>query len=413
MDILKIATAGSVDDGKSTLIGRILYETKSLKDDQLEHIEAKSKAKGYDYMDFSLATDGLLTEREQGITIDVSNIYFSTEVRRFIIADSPGHEEYTRNMVTGASTSQAAIILLDARKGVIKQTKRHFFITQLLGIKKIVVAINKMDLIDFDKVAYDKIVTDFKVLVDSFGKEGLEITYTPISALDGDNIVTKSERTPWYDGLPLLRILESIDVVEQPLNQDVFQVQYVIRPRVAQLHDYRGFAGKVRSGQVKVGDEVKVFASGRTSTIKAIEKYGEPVESLTQNENGTILLEDEVDISRGDTLLTTKTEIPNSKMITANVCWMNPESLTPGKKVFLQQGIHRVIAKVRNVTNKLDLETLEASATSQLHLNDIGNVEIQLASPILSESYENNPKTGAFILIDEITNNTAGVGFLN
>lgn len=413
MDILKIATAGSVDDGKSTLIGRILYETKSLKDDQLAHIEAKSKSKGYDYMDFSLATDGLLTEREQGITIDVSNIYFSTEVRRFIIADSPGHEEYTRNMVTGASTSQAAIILLDARKGVIKQTKRHFFITQLLGIKKIVVAINKMDLVGFDKAVFDKIVEDFKVLVKSFGKADLEISYSPISALDGDNIVTKSDKTPWYNGLPLLRILESIDVIEKPLNQDVFQVQYVIRPRVAELHDYRGFAGKVRSGQVKVGDEVKVFASGRTSKIKAIEKYGDPVESLSQNENGTILLEDEVDISRGDTLLTVKTQIPNSKMITANVCWMNPESLTPGKKIFLQQGIHRVIAKVKNVTNKLDLESLETSATSQLHLNDIGNVEIQLASPILSESYENNPKTGAFILIDEITNNTAGVGFLN
>ena len=268
MDILKIATAGSVDDGKSTLIGRILYETKSLKDDQLEHIEAKSKAKGYDYLDFSLATDGLLTEREQGITIDVSNIYFSTAVRRFIIADSPGHEEYTRNMVTGASTSQAAIILLDARKGVIKQTKRHFFITQLLGIKHIVVAINKMDLVDFDETVFNTIKSDFQQLVTSFGSEDLGISFTPISALDGDNIVTLSAKTPWYSGKPLLRLLEEIDSQEKPLHQDVFQVQYVIRPRTTELHDYRGFAGKVRSGSIAVGDEIKVLASGRTSKVK-------------------------------------------------------------------------------------------------------------------------------------------------
>ncbi len=413
MDILKIATAGSVDDGKSTLIGRILYETKSLKDDQLEHIEAKSKAKGYDYLDFSLATDGLLTEREQGITIDVSNIYFSTSVRRFIIADSPGHEEYTRNMVTGASTSQAAIILLDARKGVIKQTKRHFFITQLLGIKHIVVAINKMDLVDFDQTVFNTIKSDFQQLVTSFGSADLDISFTPISALDGDNIVALSAKTPWYSGKPLLRLLEEIDSQEKPLHQDVFQVQYVIRPRTAELHDYRGFAGKVRSGSISVGDEIKVLASGRTSKVKSIEKYGDPITKLAQNENGTILLEDEIDISRGDTILTSKTVIESSKLITANVCWMNPESLTPGKKITVQQGIHRVIAKVKNVTNKLNLETLETTPTNELHLNDIGNVEIQLSNPILSESYKNNPKTGAFILIDEVTNNTAGVGFLN
>ena len=413
MDILKIATAGSVDDGKSTLIGRILYETNSLKEDQLEHIEAKSKSKGYDYLDFSLATDGLLTEREQGITIDVSNIYFSTEVRRFIIADSPGHEEYTRNMVTGASTSQAAIILLDARKGVIKQTKRHFFITQLLGIKHIVVAINKMDLVGFDKATYDTIVSDFQQLITSFGKTDLNIQFIPVSALQGDNIVTLSKQTPWYEGQALLRLLETIDAQEKALAQDIFQVQYVIRPRTAELHDYRGFAGKVRSGDIQVGDAVKVFPSGRTSKVKSIEKYGEPVSALSQNENGTILLEDEIDISRGDTLLTQQTQIADSKIIKANVCWMQPDSLTAGRKVFLQQGIHRVIAKVKSVSNKLNLETLETTEASALNLNDIGQVEIQLANPILVETYENNPKIGAFILIDELTNNTAGVGFLN
>lgn len=413
MDILKIATAGSVDDGKSTLIGRILFETNSLKEDQLEHIEAKSKSKGYDYLDFSLATDGLLTEREQGITIDVSNIYFSTEVRRFIIADSPGHEEYTRNMVTGASTSQAAIILLDARKGVIKQTKRHFFITQLLGIKHIVVAINKMDLVGFDKATYDTIVSDFQQLITSFGKKDLNIQFIPVSALQGDNIVNSSNQTPWYEGKPLLRLLETIDAQEKALAQDIFQVQYVIRPRTTELHDYRGFAGKVRSGDIQVGDAVKVFPSGRTSKVKSIEKYGEPVSALSQNENGTILLEDEIDISRGDTLLTQQTQIADSKIIKANVCWMQPDSLSAGRKVFLQQGIHRVIAKVKSVSNKLNLETLETTQASELNLNDIGQVEIQLANPILVETYENNPKIGAFILIDELTNNTAGVGFLN
>lgn len=412
MDILKIATAGSVDDGKSTLIGRLLYETKSLKDDQLEHIEHKSKSRGYDYLDFSLATDGLLTEREQGITIDVSNIYFSTPKRRFIIADSPGHEEYTRNMVTGASTSQAAIILLDARKGVIKQTKRHFYITQLLGIKHIVVAINKMDLVEYSQDRYSEIVRDFTELLGGFAKENLDLKFIPISALIGDNIVNLSENISWYKGEPLLELLENINSEDANYQENVLQVQYVIRPRTAELHDYRGFAGKLRSGSLKVGDEIKVFPSGRTSKIKSIEKYGNQMEVLNQNENGTILLEDEVDISRGDTILTGNFQISESKTITGNVCWMQPESLQAGKKIIVQHGIHRVIGKVKQVFNKINLETLEILETSELNLNDIGKVEIQLANPILNVAYNKNPHLGAFILIDEVTNNTAGVGFL-
>ncbi|MCB9202214.1 MAG: sulfate adenylyltransferase [Flavobacteriales bacterium] len=413
MDILKIATAGSVDDGKSTLIGRLLYETNSLKDDQLEHIEHKSKSRGYDYMDFSLATDGLLTEREQGITIDVSHIYFSTPKRRFIIADSPGHEEYTRNMITGASTSQAAIILLDARKGVIKQTKRHFYITQLLGIKHIVVAINKMDLVDYSEERYFEILKDFQNLNHSFGIATSDIRFIPISALAGDNIVSHSENMSWYKGSPLLEILESIDTQDNTYHDNVLQVQYVIRPRKAELHDYRGFAGKMRSGVLEVGDEIKVFPSGRVSKIKSIEKYGESINTLAQNENGTILLEDEVDISRGDTVISKNSTVQDAKIINANVCWMQSESLVPGKMVFVQQGIHRVKGKIKQVINKINLETLETSEATELNLNDIGEVQIQLANPILNIPYSENNKLGTFIIIDELSNNTAGAGFLN
>lgn len=413
MDILKIATAGSVDDGKSTLIGRLLFETNSLKSDQLEHIQYKSKSLGYDYLDFSLATDGLLTEREQGITIDVSNIYFSTLKRRFIIADSPGHEEYTRNMVTGASTAQAAIILLDARKGVIKQTKRHFYITQLLGIENIVVAINKMDLINYSFEQYSNIIVDFMCFSNLLTKKKINLKFIPIVALKGDNIVSGSQNMLWYHGSSLLQLLENIDSKIKLFHEKVLQVQYVIRPRTNELHDYRGFAGKLRSGSFKVGDEIIVFPSGMCSKIKFIEKYGHSLSKLIQNENGTIMLEDEVDISRGDMIIGNNFQIIKSKIIIGNICWMQSNSLKVGEKVIIQNGIHRVFGKVNQILNKINLETLEVFKVNELYLNDIGKVEIQLAHSILTVSYEKNANLGAFIIIDEHTNNTAGVGFLS
>lgn len=413
MDIIKVVTAGSVDDGKSTLIGRLLYETKSLKDDQITHIENKSKSKGYDYLDFSLATDGLLTEREQGITIDVSNIFFSTDVRRFIVADSPGHVEYTRNMITGASTASAAIVLLDARKGVIEQTKRHFYITQLLGINQVIFAINKMDLVDYKESEFNSIVSDLNRLIESQANKGLQSYFIPLSALKGDNVIDTSINTSWYTGPSFLSLLESIPIEEEHQNEEQsFQVQYVIRPKTEEYHDYRGFAGKVKSGSFSVGDLIKVHPSNRISKVKRLEKYGASVDKLHENENGTILLEDEVDVSRGSSIVAQDFEINSSKQLTATVSWLQDAPLNASGIYWLQQGVQKVKAKIKAVHNTIDLETLTINQNNQLKLNDIGEVSIQTASPIVSKAYRNHKALGAFILIDSQTNNTAGVGFI-
>lgn len=413
MDVLKIATAGNVDDGKSTLIGRLLFETKSLKSDQLEYIRYKSQFLGYDYLDFSLATDGLLTEREQGITIDVSHIYFSSLNRRFIIADSPGHEEYTRNMVTGTSTSELAIILLDARKGVMKQTKRHFYITQLLGIQNVLVAINKMDLVNYSNKIYNKIVSSFMYVFHSFLNHNLNLIFIPISALKGDNIVNLSNNMLWYEGQTLLQLLENINLKDPLFTEQVMQVQYIIRPRISKFYDYRGFAGKMRSGNFKIGEKIKIFPSGTISKISLIEKYGKSIEILKQNENGTIILEDEVNVSRGDIFIGIDSEIIVSKIIIATLCWMQTEFLCTDKKVIVQHGIYRVLGKIQKVYNKINLDTLDVLDTDKLCLNDIGRVKIELSNPMLMCSYKKNFYLGAFIIIDNITNNTAGVGFVN
>lgn len=413
MDIIKVVTAGSVDDGKSTLIGRLLYETKSLKDDQIAHIENKSKSKGYDYLDFSLATDGLLTEREQGITIDVSNIFFSTDVRRFIVADSPGHVEYTRNMITGASTASAAIVLLDARKGVIEQTKRHFYITQLLGINQVIFAINKMDLVDYKESEFNSIVSDLNLLIESQANKGLHSYFIPLSALKGDNVIETSSKTSWYTGPSFLSLLESIPIEEEHQNEEQsFQVQYVIRPKTEEYHDYRGFAGKVKSGSFSVGDLIKVHPSNRISKVKRLEKYGESVDKLHENENGTILLEDEVDVSRGSSIVAQDFDINTSKQLTATVSWLQDTPLNALGIYWLQQGVQKVKAKIKAVHNTIDLETLTINQNNQLKLNDIGEVSIQTASPIVSKAYSDHKALGAFILIDSQTNNTAGVGFI-
>lgn len=412
MELIKIATAGSVDDGKSTLIGRLLYETGALKTDQIQHIEEKSAARGFGYLDLSLATDGLLTEREQGITIDVSHIFFSTPKRRFIIADSPGHVEYTRNMVTGTSNAQASIILLDARKGVIEQTKRHFFITQLLGIKQIIFAVNKMDLVDYDQTVFEDIKATLTGLVDKHGKDGVAYHYTPVSALYNENIVSRSKKLAWHDGEPLLNLIESLPVDQNQAHDGAFQIQYVIRPKREELHDYRGFAGNVRSGTFSVGDAITIRPSGRKSIIKRIEKYGAAVEKVNAGENATILLVDEIDASRGDSILNAQANVNQSKNISATFCWMQDTPMSTGNKYWLQQGVQRSLVKVQNIRSKMDLEALAQSEAKELTLNDIGKGSLALAQTLTTKAYKENPALGSFILIDPQTFNTAGVGFI-
>ncbi|MGB1971083.1 MAG: sulfate adenylyltransferase subunit 1 [Flavobacteriaceae bacterium] len=401
MELLRIVTAGSVDDGKSTLIGRLLYETNSLKDDQLDHIIQKSKSKGIDYIDFSLATDGLLTEREQGITIDVSNIFFKTTKRRFIIADAPGHVEYTRNMVTGASNADVAIILIDARKGVLEQTQRHYKIIQLLGISTLIFVINKMDLIDYEYAKYQEIQDSIHRLTE---REENKIHILPISALKGDNITTRSQKTDWYRGDALLDLIEKINLKTPQKEENILQVQWVIRPQLNDHHDYRGFAGKVNSGQFQVGEEVTVFPSGLKSKIKQIERYGTAVNVLHQGENGTLILEDEIDLSRGSTLLvaSAKDTVEKTKQIRATLCWMQNEPCNLQGKYILQQGIQQVQTKI--VPAEGD--------TSSFVLNAIGSTSFRLSEPILGIAYKKNKQIGRFILIDQITNNTAAVGFI-
>jgi sulfate adenylyltransferase subunit 1 len=411
MEILRITTAGSVDDGKSTLIGRLLYETDSLKTDQVETIEAKSKSLGYDYIDFSLATDGLLTEREQGITIDVSHLYFSTPKRRFIIADAPGHVEYTRNMVTGASNVNVAIILLDARKGVMEQTKRHLYITQLLGIKHLIFTINKMDLIDYDEQQFNSIVTEIKKLVDQYDWNP-ELDFIPVSALKGDNVIRKSNQMSWYNGTDLLNLIKSLTITEDVSGDGVLQVQYVIRPKTEKFHDYRGFAGKVKSGVFQKGDQIEVFPSGQKTTVKSIEKYGQNKDEVVEGENATLLLEDEIDASRGNAIVKTKHRLKTDKQLQAKVCWMQSSDLNPNSKYWLQQGVNKILVKVNDIASKIDWEAWKSVPTNRLTMNDIGAVNLQLAQPLIYAPYSSNKSLGAFILIDAQTNNTAGVGFI-
>ena len=414
MEVLKIATAGSVDDGKSTLIGRLLYDTKSMTDDKLEAIERTSKQKGYDYLDFSLATDGLVAEREQGITIDVAHIYFSTATKSYIIADTPGHVEYTRNMVTGASTSQASIILIDARKVVIEQTPRHFFINNLLRVKDVIVAINKMDLVDFSEQTYNSIKTDFEELMKKRDYQDQNITFIPVSALKGDNVVNRSQNTPWYKGQTLLEHLEELDQ-RDVYNTGIprFPVQYVIRPKTEDYHDFRGFAGKVYGGELNVGDEIVVLPSMTRSRIKAIYFYNKQYKTAPRRSSVTITLEDEVNVSRGD-MLVRAGDLPTvDKQLTATVSWMDSDSLAPGGKYVLQHGVNKVLAKVDAIEHKIhpDYSGIEENVSS-LQMNDIAKVRLRLNKPIFYDRFKDHRTNGSFILIDSKTNNTAGVGFI-
>ena len=411
--LIKIATAGSVDDGKSTLIGRLLYDTNSLTTDKIEAIERSSKQRGYDYLDFSLATDGLVAEREQGITIDVAHIYFNTDKTNFIVADTPGHVEYTRNMVTGASTSQVAIILIDARKGVIEQTYRHFFISNLLRISHVVVAINKMDLVDFSEDVFLKIKSDFDVLVEKSNFHEDQITFIPVSALKGENVTRKSEHMPWYVGNTLLdhlEILEPEDLQESSVAR--FPVQYVIRPKTEAYHDFRGFSGKLHGHSLKVGDAVTVLPSGNQSKIKSIEFFDQKLEWVAAGASVTITLEDEVDCSRGDMIVRSGEEPKSEKNISATICQVNSKALKVGGKYILQHGVNRVLAKVDQIESRIHTDFSGGEEAEQLKLNDIGRVHFRLSKPIHFDSYQNSKSNGAFILIDEGTYDTVSVGFI-
>jgi sulfate adenylyltransferase subunit 1 len=415
MDVLKIATAGSVDDGKSTLIGRLLYDTNSLTDDKIEAIRNSSQKKGYDYLDFSLATDGLVAEREQGITIDVAHIYFSTERKSYIIADTPGHVEYTRNMVTGASTSQVAIILIDARKGVIEQTYRHFFINNLLRIKDVIVAVNKMDLVGFDQSVFEDIKSNFEKLNANSTYEEQNVSYIPVSALQGDNVVQKSHEMPWYDGETLLNHLENLnrnDVNEK--EQMRFSVQTVIRPKTDRFHDFRGFAGKLKGGNLKVGDVITVLPSMTTSRVKEIFFNDTSYEEASAGSSVALTLEDEINIARGD-MLVKSDELPKTeKDITATVCWMDTKQLRAGTRYLVQHNTNRIVSKVTAVGNVIATDfSGNTESKGALGLNEIGEVHLKLSKPIFADSYAENKSNGAFILIDEHSNTTAGVGFIN
>ena len=414
MDVLKIATAGSVDDGKSTLIGRLLYDTKSLTTDKLEAIEQKSKQLGYDYLDFSLATDGLVAEREQGITIDVAHIYFSTQNRSYIIADTPGHIEYTRNMVTGASTSQASIILIDARKGVIEQTYRHFFINNLLRVKDIVVAINKMDLVDYSEEVFNSIKSEFEALIAKSDYQEQNITFIPISALKGDNVVSKSKETTWYKGETILEHLEQLE------NKDIynvgtprFPVQYVIRPKTEDFHDFRGYAGKVYGGDLSVGDKVVVLPSQKQSTIKEILFYDQKYTTASRRSSVTITLEDDVNVSRGDMIVKVDDLPTVDKQCNAIVSWMDSESLKVGGKYTIQHGVHKVLAKVNTISHKInpDFSGIETEV-SDLDLNDIALVNFKFNKPLYYDVFKAHRTNGSFIVIDNQTNSTVGAGFI-
>lgn len=415
MEVLKIATAGSVDDGKSTLIGRLLYDTKSLTTDKLEAIEKTSKKNGYDYLDFSLATDGLVAEREQGITIDVAHIYFSTKTKSYIIADTPGHVEYTRNMVTGASTSQAAVILIDARKGVIEQTNRHFFINNLLRIKDVIVAINKMDLVDFSEERYNKIKTDFVKLMNKRDYQEQKITFIPVSALKGDNVVNKSANTPWYNGQTLLQHLEELDLQDiYNVGTPRFPVQYVIRPKTDEHHDFRGFAGKVYGGELNVGDEVVALPSQTRSKIKEIYFYDKRYQVAARRSSVTITLEDEINLSRGDMLVKVGDLPIVEKQFTATISWMDSQKLTAGSKYVVQHGVNKVLAKVETIHHKInpDYSGFEAEVDG-LDMNDIAQVTFKLNKPIFYDKFKNHRTNGSFILVDTQSNSTVGAGFIN
>ncbi|MBV9934878.1 MAG: sulfate adenylyltransferase subunit CysN [Actinobacteria bacterium] len=412
MELLRFSTAGSVDDGKSTLIGRLLFDSKAILDDQLEAVEQSSFNRGLEHVNLALLTDGLRAEREQGITIDVAYRYFATPRRKFVIADTPGHVQYTRNMVTGASTADLAVVLVDARKGLLEQSRRHAFIATLLQIPHIVVCINKMDLVDWDEATFERIKDEFRAFATRL--DVADLTFIPISALMGDNVVEPSHNMPWYRGLPLLTHLEEVHIAsDRNLIDARFPVQYVIRPHTAEHHDFRGYAGQVAGGVLKPGDEVLVLPSGLTSKITSIETYDGPVEEAFSPMSVVIRLEDDVDISRGDMICRVGNHPEATRDIEAMVCWMTDKPLAPGAKYAIKHTTRWARAVVKDLRYRLDVNTLHRDEQAEsLTLNEIGRVTLRTTAPLMVDEYRRNRTTGSFILVEEGTNTTVGAGMI-
>ncbi|RPH31233.1 MAG: sulfate adenylyltransferase [Bacteroidales bacterium] len=412
MELLRFTTAGSVDDGKSTLIGRLLYDSKAIFQDQLDAIERASIKKGEDYINLALLTDGLRAEREQGITIDVAYRYFNTPKRKFIIADTPGHIQYTRNMVTGASTANVALILVDARHGVIEQTIRHAYIASLLRIPHVVVCVNKMDLVEFREEVFSSIqkrFMDFSTHLDI-----QDVRFIPISALNGDNVVDRSVKMNWYEGPTLMYLLENIYISNDYNQLDArFPVQYVIRPQTNEYHDYRGYAGRMASGSFKVGDKVKVLPSGFTSTIKTIDLWKEPLESITAPQSAIITLDDDLDISRGCMIVSAENGIRQGQDIDLMVCWLGEKPMISGGKYIIKHTTSDLKCMIKEVKYKVDINTLEkVYENKSIGLNDIGCISIRTTKPLFFDSYRQNRFTGSLVVIDEATNVTVGAGMI-
>ena len=411
--LLRFTTAVSVDDGKSTLIGRLLYDSKSIFEDQLLAVEESSKRRGDGHVNLALLTDGLRAEREQGITIDVAYRYFATPKRKFIIADTPGHIQYTRNMVTGASTADLAIILVDARHGVVEQTRRHSFLASLLRIEQVVLAVNKMDLVDFSEEVFNRIIGDFAEFRKSLPNP-VEVTLIPISALNGDNVVDKSPHTPWYTGPTLLEHLETVKVRTSGSQHEArFPVQWVIRPMSDEYHDFRGFAGRMASGTFKVGDEVLALPAGMTSRITGIHTFEGPQQEAVPDLSYSITLADEIDISRGDMIVKPEEAPEHSPHVDAMICWFTEKKLKPRTRFHLRQATRDLPATVTTLHYKVDISTMEqVGSVSEFGLNDIGCIRIKCASPLFFDPYSKNRTTGSFVLVDAQTNNTVAAGMI-
>ncbi len=412
MDLLRFTTAGSVDDGKSTLIGRLLYDTKAIFQDQLDAVERASRRRGEDQINLALITDGLKAEREQGITIDVAYRYFHTPKRKFIIADTPGHVQYTRNMVTGASTANLAIILIDARNGVVEQTLRHSYIASLLQIKHIIVTVNKMDLVGYDQEVFEKIKQDYQNIAQKLDVK--DIRFVPISALKGDNVVDKSENMPWYDGPTLLWLLENINITSDiNLDDPRFPVQYVIRPMSDEWHDYRGYAGRIASGVFHVGDEVMILPSGLTTKITSLHFADRELDYAFAPQSVAMTVADDIDISRGNMIVPVDNVPQQSNEVEMKICWFNQRPLQPRGRYILRHTTTEMLAMVTDIDYKLDINTLEKNYDDkEIKMNDIAKIKVRTAQPLFFDPYKKNRQTGAVILIDESTNETVAAGMI-
>lgn len=410
--LLRFITAGSVDDGKSTLIGRLLHDSKSIFEDQLTSITNTTRKRGMQGVDLSLLTDGLQAEREQGITIDVAYRYFATPKRKFIIADTPGHEQYTRNMVTGASTANLAIILIDARKGVLTQSRRHAYLASLVGIPHLVVAVNKMDLVDYSQSVFEKICQDFAAFAENLNLRNIE--YIPMSALNGDMVVERGDQLNWYQGSTLIDLLENVSIEDDINHEDFrFPVQWVCRPQTKELHDFRGYMGRIESGSIHVGDNITVLPSGLTSRIKEIILYEGPINEAIAPQSVTLTIEDHLDISRGDVLVKTGETPRVTKAFDAMLCWLSEQPLDPNRKYLIKQSTRMVKAVISRIDYRVDVNTMAHEATNTLKMNDIAHVGLKVQQPLVCDDYARNRSTGCFIVIDESSNNTVAAGMIS